>query len=438
MPNKREYQRRRRQLMRIMGDDAVAILPAAPERRRSRDIFHPYRQDSDFLYLTGFPEPDAVVVLAPGRAHAEYVLFCRERNAEKELWDGPMIGPEGACESYGADDAFPISDLDDILPGLLEGRGRIFYAMGREPEFDRKVMEWVSHLKRHGDGGHDAHEVVALDHVLQDMRCYKSAAERRSLKRAAAISVDAHLRAMRFTRPGFMEYEVAAEIHHEFQRHGTEPAYPSIVAGGANACVLHYIDNQSRLRDGDLLLIDAGCEYGGYASDISRTFPVNGRFSREQQALYECVLNAQEAAIASLKPGAGWNDAHAIVQDVLTQGLLDLGILKGELQTLLEEQACKPYFPHRTGHWLGLDVHDVGEYRVDGHWRELEAGMSLTVEPGLYIPAGAEGVDERWWNIGIRIEDDFLITAEGHECLSPGLPRTVAEIEAEMQRSRVA
>ncbi|MCP1727527.1 Xaa-Pro aminopeptidase [Natronospira proteinivora] len=438
MPNKREFERRRRQLMRIMGDDAVAILPAAPEQRRSRDIFHPYRQDSDFFYLTGFPEPEAVMVLIPGRAHGEYILFCRDADEDREAWDGARITPDGACQDFGADDAFPIGDMDDILPGLLEGRERIFYAMGREPAFDRRVLDWVRHLKDHGEGGHDAHEVVALDHVLQDLRCYKSAAELRCLRRAAEISVQAHLRAMHFARPGRMEYEVAAELLHEFHRHGLEAAYPSIVGGGGNACTLHYIDNQSRLQDGTLLLIDAGCEYNHYAADISRTFPVNGRFSREQQALYECVLAAQEAAIDTLRPGAGWNDAHAMVVHTLTQGLSDLGILNGPVDELVANQAYRPFFRHRTGHWLGMDVHDVGEYRVDGHWRELEAGMVLTVEPGVYIPAGLAGVDERWWNIGIRIEDDLAITADGYDWLSRGLPRTPREIENEMARSRVA
>jgi len=437
VPGKKEFQRRRGQLMQTMGDDAVAIMPAAPERRRSRDIFHPYRQDSDFWYLTGFPEPESVMVLVPGREHAEYILFCRDGDPEAEAWDGPRARPEGACEAYGADDAFPISDIDEILPGLLEGRERIFYAMGRQSQFDQRVMAWVKHLKERGEGGHDAHEIVALEHVLQDMRAYKSRAEIECMRRAAQISVEAHLRAMHCCRPGMSEYEIEAELLHEFHRRGVQAAYPSIVGGGANACILHYIDNKARLRDGDLLLIDAGCEYQLYASDVSRTFPVNGRFSGEQRALYDLVLAAQEAAIATLKPGRGWNDAHANVIDVLTHGLVDLGLLKGSVDDLIENNAYRAFFMHRTGHWLGLDVHDVGEYRVDGHWRVLEPGMALTVEPGLYIPAGS-AVDERWWNIGIRIEDDVAITRHGCELLSNGLPRTAAEIESEMSRGRAA
>lgn len=433
-----EFSRRRRQLMQTMGEGAVAVLPAAPERRRSRDIFHPYRQDSDFWYLTGFPEPDAVMVLVPGRSQAEYILFCRERDAEREAWDGPRSGPDGACEHYGADDAFPITDIDEILPGLLEGSERIFHAMGRQPDFDRHVLEWVSHLREQGEGGNEAHEIVALDHVLQDMRSYKSRVEVDCLRRAAEITVGAHRRAMRACRPGMVEYEIEAEILHEFRRHGLSAAYPSIVGGGGNACILHYIDNAQTLNDGDLLLIDAGCEYGLYASDVSRTFPVNGRFSRDQAALYELVLAAQEAALDTLKPGAGWNDAHAAVVATLTEGLVDLGILHGSVSELTESGAYRRFFMHRTGHWLGLDVHDVGEYRVDGHWRELEPGMVLTVEPGLYIPAGSEDVDPRWWDLGIRIEDDVLITRSGHEILSSGLPRTVAEVEAEMRQGRAA
>lgn len=437
MPKSREFERRRRQLMRTMGDDAVAILPAAPERRRNRDIFHDYRQDSDFWYLTGFPEPEAVAVLAPGRENAEYILFCRERDPERETWDGYRAGQEGACRDYGAEDAFPISDINEILPGLIEGRERVFYAMGRHPEFDQRLIGWVNDLKERSSG-HAGHEIVAVDHVLQDMRTYKSREELRAMKRAATISVAAMRRAMRACRPGMMEYEIEAELLHEYKRHGTEPAYPSIVGGGANGCILHYIDNNSELRDGDLLLIDAGCEYELYAADITRTFPVNGRFSRDQQALYEWVLAAQEAAFAEIAPGKAWNDSHMAALRVLTEGLVDLGILKGEVDGLIESGAYRRFFMHRTGHWLGLDVHDVGEYRVDGHWRELEPGMTLTVEPGLYIPAGSEGVDERWWNQAVRIEDDVAVTRDGHELLTTGLPRTVAEVESEMQADRAA
>jgi Xaa-Pro aminopeptidase len=434
----REFNKRRRQLMRTMGGDAIAIVPAAPERRRNRDIYHPYRQDSDFWYLTGFPEPEAVAVIVPGREQAEYILFCRERDPEREAWDGHRSGPEGACRDHGADDAFPIGDIDDILPGLMEGRDRIFYAMGRDSDFDQRLIGWVNRLRESAAGSHAAHEIVALDHVLQDMRTYKSAEELRMMRRAAEISAGAMRRAMRACQPGMMEYEVEAELLHEFRRHGTSTAYPPIVGGGANACVLHYIDNAAPLKSGELLLIDAGCEYQLYASDISRTFPVNGKFSRDQQAIYELVLAAQDAALEQLRPGIGWNDFHDAAVRVLTQGMVDLGILQGEVDDLIGEALHRRFYMHRTGHWIGIDVHDVGEYRIDGHWRELEPGMTLTVEPGLYIPAGSEGVDERWWNIGVRIEDDVALTTDGYEILSTGVPRTVKEVEAEMARPRAA
>lgn len=437
MPKPREFERRRRQLMRTMGEDAVAIVPAAPERRRNRDIFYPYRQDSDFWYLTGFPEPEAVAVIVPGRAEAEFILFCRERDPQRETWDGLRAGQEGACRDYGADDAFPITDIDEILPGLMEGRERVYCTMGRDTEFDQRLIGWVNDLRERSQN-QAGQEIVALDHVLQDMRTYKSREELRAMKRAAAISVGAMRRAMRACRPGMMEYEIEAELQYEYRRHGTAPAYPAIVGGGANACILHYIENNAPLNDGELLLIDAGCEYGLYAADITRTFPVNGRFTADQRDVYEWVLAAQEAAFAEIAPGRTWNDSHAAAVRVLTQGLVELGILQGEVDELVESGAYRRFYMHRTGHWIGLDVHDVGEYRVDGHWRELEPGMTLTVEPGLYIPAGSEGVDERWWNIGVRIEDDVAVTRDGYELLTPGLPRTPEEVESEMSAAHAA
>ena len=437
MPKPREFERRRRQLMRTMGDDAVAIVPAALERRRNRDIFYPYRQDSDFWYLTGFPEPEAVAVLVPRREEAEYILFCRERDPQRETWDGLRAGQAGACQEYGADDAFPIADIEEILPGLLEGRERVYCTMGRDADFDQRLIGWVNDLRERSQK-QAGQEIVALDHVLQDMRTYKSREELRAMKRAADISVTAMRRAMQACRPGMMEYEVEAELQHEYRRHGTRSAYPAIVGGGANACILHYIENNARLNDGELLLIDAGCEYELYAADITRTFPVNGRFTPEQKAVYEWVLAAQEAALAEIAPGRTWNDSHAAAVRVLTEGLVDLGILQGKVDELVESGAYRRFYMHRTGHWIGLDVHDVGEYRVDGHWRELEPGMTLTVEPGLYIPARSEGVDERWWNIGVRIEDDVAVTRDGYELLTTGLPRTVEEVESEMAAARAA
>nr|PZN78372.1 MAG: Xaa-Pro aminopeptidase [Pseudomonadota bacterium] len=430
---KEEFARRRRQLMRLMGRDAIAIVPAAPIRHRNGDVEYPYRQDSDFFYLTGFPEPEAVAVLVPGREQAEYVLFVRERDPARETWDGKRAGPEGATRDYGADDAFPITDIDEILPGLMENRTAVYYAMGVHPEFDQRVVGWVNQLRAQAKHGrHPPHEFVALDHILHDMRLYKSRAELALMREAARIAAQAHIRAMRFCRPGVHEYEVMAELVHEFRRHNADPAYHPIVGGGANACILHYRENDQVLRDGDLLLIDAGCEYQCYASDITRTFPVNGRFTPEQRAVYEIVLEANLAAIAKVKPGNHWNEPHDAAVRVITQGLVKLGLLKGRVSALEREGAYRRFFMHRTGHWLGMDVHDVGDYKVGDEWRVLEPGMVLTIEPGIYIPAHLRGVPRRFRNIGIRIEDDVVVTRDGAEVLTSDVPKDPDEIEALM------
>ena len=424
-----EFMRRRRQFMRMIGKDSIAILPAAPVRHRNGAVEYAYRQDSHFHYLTGFPEPDAVAVLVPGRAHAEYLLFVRERDREQELWEGPRAGTEGAIEHYGADDAFPITDIDDILPGLIERRSQIYYSMGTHLDFDPHVLGWVNGLRAHAR--HDlreAGEFVALNHVLDDMRLYKSRAEQASLRRAAQIATGAHRRAMRFARPGRMEYEVMAEVLHEFRSHNADLSYTPIVGGGANACVMHYHDNDRRLCDGDLLLLDAGCEHDYYASDVTRTFPVNGRFSAAQRAVYDVVLAAQEAAIAKVRPGHHWNEFHEAAVRVITQGLAALGLLKGRLTRLIKERAYQPFFGHRTGHWLGIDVHDVGDYKVGGEWRVLEPGRALTVEPGIYIRPSRQ-VPKEFWNIGIRIEDDVLVTRSDPEVLTGNLEKTPEAVE---------
>ncbi|MBZ2189158.1 Xaa-Pro aminopeptidase [Alcanivorax sp. JB21] len=430
--SRQEFARRRRTLMAQMEENSIAILPAAPERTRNRDVEHPYRQDSDFWYLSGFPEPEAVMALIPGREHGEFVVFCRERDRTMEIWNGYRAGPEGAVEKYGADDAFPISDINEILTGLIEGRERVYYDLGRDAEFDRQVMNWVNSIRaKVRTGAHPPGEFLALTHLLHDMRLYKSAAELKVMRRAGEIAAAAHIRAMRAVHPGMYEYQLEAEYLHEFMRHGARsPAYPSIVGGGANACILHYIENSEKLRDGDLVLVDAGCEYHSYASDITRTFPVGGRFSRDQQALYEVVLAAQEAAIEEVRPGQHWNAFHEAALTVLTQGLRDLGLLKGEVSELIETEAYRPFFMHRTGHWLGLDVHDVGDYKVHDAWRVLEPGMVVTVEPGLYIAPDDTSVDSRWRGIGIRIEDDVAVTRDGHDILTIDVPKRVADIEA--------
>ena len=426
-----EYQSRRRQLMRQMGERSIAILPAAPVRTRNRDVEHRYRQDSDFYYLTGFTEPQAVLVLKPGREHGEYLMFCRERNLQQELWNGYMAGQEGVCRDYGAEDAFPISDIDDILPGLIEGCDKVYYSMGSNPDFDSRVMNWVNVIRsKVRNGAQPPQEFMVLDHLLHDMRLFKSKREIQLMQAAAQVSAEGHKRAMRQCRPDMYEYQLEAEyLYHYMQAGNTECAYSSIVGGGANACVLHYIDNNRPLRDGDLVLVDSGCEHQYYASDITRTFPVNGKFSAEQKALYQIVLEAQLAAIDQVRPGNHWDDPHQAAVRVITQGLLRLGILKGELDELIENEAYKPYYMHKTGHWLGLDVHDVGDYKVGGEWRLLEPGMVLTVEPGIYIAADAKGVAKKWRGIGIRIEDDVAVTKTGCKVLSAQVPKQVDEIE---------
>jgi Xaa-Pro aminopeptidase len=434
-----EHVRRRRELMRLMGERSIAILPGAVEKLRNRDTHYPFRQDSDFWYLTGFPEPEAVAVLVPGRKAAEYVLFCRDKDPVREAWDGRRAGPEGAVREHGADDAFPVEDIDDVLPGLIEQADRVYYTMGAHPEFDRRVIGWVNELRAQtGRGMHTPQEFVALDHLLHDMRLYKSAAELAEMRRAAAVTAAAHRRAMQATRPGMHEYALEAEIVYEFRRHGGTPAYPSIVGGGANACVLHYRDNAAPLAAGDLVLVDAGCELGHYASDVTRTWPVSGRFSPEQRAVYDAVLEAQLAAIDMARPGNHWNEVHAVAVKALTAGMVRLGLLSGRPAKLVKDEAYKRFYMHRTGHWLGIDVHDVGDYKVGDEWRVLEPGMALTVEPGIYIPRGAKGVPKALQGIGVRIEDDVVVTRGAPEVLSAGAPKRPNEIEALMAGARAA
>ena len=426
----KEFAKRRKNVMRIMGSDAIAIVPAAAAKIRNRDIEFDYRQDSDFLYLTGFHEPQAVVVLAPGRPHGQYILFCRERDPEMETWNGRRAGQQGAIDAYGADDAFPFSDIDEILPGILEQRKRVFYTMGVNAEFDHRLLGWVNQIRARSRGGaHIPHEFIALEHALHELRLFKSAVEINLMKKAAQASMAGHRRAMRACRPGMYEYQVEAELLYEFNKAGCQTAYPSIVGGGENGCILHYTDNSHMLNDGELLLIDAGAEYQGYASDITRTFPVNGEFTRPQLDLYHLVLEAQYAAIDAVQPGNHWNDPHHAAVKVLTKGMVRLGILKGRPAQLIKDAAYRKFYMHRTGHWLGLDVHDVGDYKIEQQWRLFEPGMTLTVEPGIYIPAKSRGVPKRYWNTGIRIEDDVRVTRNGHQVLTRALVKEPLEIE---------
>ena len=427
------FQRRRQQLLAGM-QHGVALIPTAAEAVRNRDSHYPYRYDSYFYYLTGFTEPEAVLLLVAG-AQPRSVLFCRDKDMEREIWDGFRYGPEVAREVFGVDEAYSLSRLDELAPQLLADQPRLYHALGADAAWDARVTGWLNQVRGQARSGVSApSEVFDVRLLLDEMRLIKTPEEVQLMRRAAQISSGAHRRAMQAARAGLMEYEIEAELLHEFRRHGAQaPAYHSIVAGGANACVLHYVSNNAPLKDGELLLIDAGCELDGYASDITRTFPVNGRFSPAQKDLYQLVLAAQAAAIAAVRPGAAWEAPHTAALAVLAQGFIDFGLCHGTPQAVLESGDYKRYYMHRTGHWLGLDVHDVGEYKRDGDWRALEPGMALTVEPGCYVRP-AEGVPRHFWDIGIRIEDDVVVTAAGCEVITDA-PKSVAEIEALMARA---
>ena len=432
--SKAEFARRRKNLMGMMDKHTIAIIPGAREVTRSRDTEYPFRQNSDLFYLTGFEEPDAVLVLVPGRRQGQVVLFCRERDPDMELWNGYRLGPEGAVAYLGVDDAFPIDDLDEILPGLIEGTQRIYYSMGHDDVFDQRVMGWVNQIRKLvRTGAAPPADFTDLAFLLHEQRLIKSAAEVRVMRKAGEISAAAHVRAMQECQPGRYEYHLEAAIQHTFAEHGARfSAYNSIVGSGANACVLHYTENASKMRAGDLVLIDAGCEYQGYAADITRTFPVSGQFSTEQRAIYDVVLEAQRAAIAKVRPGNTWNQPHDATVRVITKGLIKLGLLCGKERELIKAEAFREFYMHRAGHGLGLDVHDVGEYRVDGRWRQLEPGMVLTIEPGIYIAADNTKVPKRWRGIGVRIEDDVVVTEQGCEVLTGDVPKRADEIEALM------
>ncbi|MGU9957601.1 MAG: Xaa-Pro aminopeptidase [Arenicellales bacterium WSBS_2016_MAG_OTU3] len=427
------FARRRRGLMQLMGD-GVAVIPTSPVYARNNDVEFIFRPDSDFYYLTHYPEPEAVAVLSPGRDQGEYILFCRERDEEKETWNGRRSGLEGAMTNFAADDAFPIDDIDDILPGLLENHQKVYYSMGRFPDFDSRLIDWISEVRKRTRSDVCAPtEFMDINHILHDMRLVKRVEEQRIMRKAAKVAANGHRRAMQTCKPGMKEFQVQAELEYEFKKGGSHcVAYPSIVAGGKNGCILHYVENDAELKNGDLLLIDAGCEIDCYASDITRTFPVNGKFTKAQRTLYELVLTAQLAAIQEIKPGNNWNAPHLAAVKALVEGLVGLKILVGTIEENIESGAYRKFYMHRTGHWLGMDVHDVGEYKIEGQWRLLEPGMVLTVEPGLYITA-RDDVDERWHNIGIRIEDDVLITKDGCEVLTKDVPKDADEIEALMR-----
>jgi len=432
----REMKRRRKELMDHMEPNSIALLSAASPKTRNNDADYPYRQNSDFYYLTGFTEQQAVLALIPGRKQGEAVLFCQEKDKVKELWNGVLMGPRRAREELQIDDSFPISDINEILPGLIEGRERVYYSMGKDPQFDQQVMDWVKVVRSHRRQGiSPPGEFLVLDHLLHEQRLVKSSKETRLMEKAAKISARGHKRAMKTCRPGLFEYQLEAELLHEFYRSGSRyPAYNSIVAAGENACILHYDTNTAEIKDGDLVLIDAGCEYAHYASDITRTFPASGEFSAEQRAVYDIVLEANLAAIEAVRPGVAYDEPHNVSVKVITAGLIRLGLIKGPLSQAIKKEAYRDFYMHRVGHWLGMDVHDVGDYRIDGKWRLLEPGMVTTIEPGIYIAPDNKKVAKKWRGIGIRIEDDVLVTRKGPRVLSKDVPKDADQIEALMAK----
>jgi Xaa-Pro aminopeptidase len=426
-----EFATRRQQLLDVMGA-GVAMFASAPLAVRNNDVEHPYRQDSDLYYLTGLEEPESVLLLTNQHEEHQTILFVRPRKREREIWDGPRAGIEGAVTSFGADVAYPIDELAKRLPDYLGNAGRLHYRLAQNAEVDAKLFDCINLLRRGSRRGITAPEAIIDSSVhLHEMRMRKSNVELSTMRQAAAITKEAHLRAMQLARPGIHEYEIDAELLHVFRKHGSQrPAYESIVGSGPNATILHYRAGNRILNDGELLLIDAGCEYGYYASDVTRTFPVNGRFSAEQRAVYEVVLEAQKSSIAAVKPGATLQAIHDGAIRSITEGLVGIGLLSGTVDSLLEDKKYESFYMHRTSHWLGMDVHDVGRYYIDGKHRPLEPGFVLTIEPGVYVATDAEGVDERWRGIGVRIEDDVAVTPAGHEVLTNGIPKEVDDVEA--------
>jgi len=426
------YSRRRAELAALMRE-GVAIVRTAPERARNRDSSYPFRFDSYFHYLSGFPEPESVLVLMAG-SEPKSILFCREKDKEREIWDGFRYGPDEARQTFGFDETHPVAKLNELLPQLLANQPTLFCDVGADPAWDSQVIGWINQVRAQVRAGVIAPgEIRDIRRLLDDMRLIKDGQEIATMRRAARISAEAHRRAMRLARPGRREYELEAELIHEFRRQGAQsPAYTPIVASGANACVLHYVQNDAAIADGELVLIDAGCELDGYASDITRTFPVNGKFSGPQRDIYQLVLRAQTAAIAQVKPGNTWDAPHAAAVRELAQGMIDLGLCKGSADGVIESGDYRRFYMHRTGHWLGMDVHDAGDYKRDGAWIKLAAGMMLTVEPGCYVRP-APDVPEQFWNIGVRIEDDALVTDAGCDIISADAPKDLDEIESLMR-----
>lgn len=435
MISKTEFSERRQQLMKVIGPEGIVILPTAQHYARNGDTEFPFRQQSDFYYLSGFEEPEAVIVLLPQHKEGEFILFNRVRNRLDEIWTGYRAGQEGAVKKYGANLAFPIHEFEKKLPELLEGREEIHYTLGINPHFDKIILQAVNKIRgKIRSGLQSPFAFVDVSHTIHEMRLIKSPTEVDLMRKSAEIGANAHIRAMQKCKPGMHEYELEAEILYEFVKNGARfPAYNSIVGGGENSCILHYNDNNQQIKNGDIVLIDAGCEYQYYASDITRTFPANGKFSGEQRAIYEIVLEAQLAGIKTIYPGNPWDATQKAIVKVIAQGLKDIGLLKGSVDELIEKEAFFDFYMHKSGHWLGLDVHDVGRYKADGKWRILQPGMVLTVEPGIYISKDIPGVDPKWHNIGVRIEDDVFVSEDSHEVLSQKAPKNINDIEAMMK-----
>ncbi len=434
-----DFQERRDILAGEMGLRSIAIIATSPVAMRNRDADYKFRSDSSFFYLTGFAEPEAVAVIETFDTEEEgysYSLFCRERDREMEIWNGYRAGVDGAVDDYDADEAYAIDLLDDEILEKLQNKDKLFYRIGQQADFDARVAKWIATASGESrKGALVPAQVIQLDRIIDELRLHKSADELELMQIASDISAEAHTRAMQMVKPGMMEYALEAELNYVFGKNGCVPSYNSIVGGGANGCILHYVENDKELKDGDLVLIDAACEYQLYASDITRTFPVNGKFSPEQKALYEVILKAQIAAIDAVRVGNSYKEPHHIAVRIMVQGLLDLGLMQGNLEDIIQKESFRQFYMHGTGHWLGMDVHDVGSYKVEGDWRTYEEGMVVTVEPGLYIAPDDETVDAKWRGIGIRIEDDVAVTKNGPRVLTAAVVKSVEEIETLMAQS---
>ena len=435
MDKKFNFSERRSELSKKVLDNSAIVVASSPVKSRISDTDYLYRQDSNFYYLSGYEEPESILLIRPYVQKDNFIIFCRDRDPLKEQWDGFRSGQKGAVEDFDADKSLSISSVDEIMPELLEGAKNIYYSMSSPCGLDQRINVWVDQIRLNTRAGAEPPQnLLSLDSIIHEMRLLKSEQEIEVMKRAAEITTEAHIRAMKAVKPGMYEYQLEAEYLYAFNKNGARaPAYNSIVGGGNNACILHYVDNNCELKDGDVVLVDAGCEYKYYASDVTRTFPVNGTFTEEQKLIYSIVLEAHKQSIDQLQPGNKWNLAHEKSVEVIVEGLIDLGLIKSSKQEAIDNGEYAKFYMHRIGHWLGMDVHDVGAYKQDGDWRDLEPGMVMTIEPGIYILDSLEGVDDKWKGIGVRIEDDVLVTKKGFEVLTPNIPRSIEEVENTVQ-----